>query len=466
MRVFWLGQDCPQDHIVADAAAEFTFQVFEGLAEMLTCLSDGEPDAVVVRCPVTGYAAVEVLELIQRTDDVLPVIFCDPKARTGDVIRLIKLGAHYCLPYGHSADDLTEVLRSAVEDRRTRQLVRLSRVLAGDRWKRFLIGESPAMRNVERIIRLAGPRRGTVLITGETGTGKEMAARALHAASNRSHAPMVAINCSAIPENLLETELFGHTKGAFTGAAGPRVGRFEQAHGGTLLLDEIGDMPLDLQCKLLRVLQEREIQRVGGSEIIKVDVRVIAASNLNLAERVKQGKFREDLYYRLNVVPLHMPPLRERSSDIPALVHHFIHKVCAAEDLPVKRIHREAMDRLCAYSWPGNVRELENAIEMAVVMCDTRDTLFPSDFDLPGSPPLPPPPAFPLLSDGMLPDYGVDLDNLVNHFEQNLVQQALQRANGNKTQAADMLGIPRTTLISKLRAYENARGKHPELIRD
>jgi DNA-binding NtrC family response regulator len=457
MRVFWLGQDAPQRYVTPDALSDLTFQQFARASEAISCLTDAEPDAVVVRYPLPDCAPAELLELIQNADDVVPVIVCDPDAALPDIVRMVKLGAYYCFNAECTPAQLTEVLRAAVEDRRTRQLIRLSHVLVSDRWKRYLIGESPAMKNVERIVRLAGPRRCTVLITGETGTGKEMAARALHMAGNRAQAAFVALNCSAIPENLLETELFGHAKGAFTGATAQRTGRFEQAHGGTLFLDEIGDMPFDLQSKLLRVLQEREFQRVGSSETIRVDVRVIAASNLNLAERVKENKFREDLYYRLNVVPLQMPPLRARASDIPALVYHFIEKICKAEDLPVKKIHRDTMDRLCGYDWPGNVRQLENAVEMAVIMSDIRDTLYVSDFNLPGGPALPSQPVFPMLGDGVLPDHGLDLESTMVHFERNIVQQALQRAGGNKTLAADMLRIPRTTLISKLRALESAR---------
>ena len=231
------------------------------------------------------------------------------------------------------------------------------------------------MQDVENTIRLVGARRCTVLITGETGTGKEMAARALHMAGPRAHLPMVAVNCSALPENLLEAELFGHVKGAFTGAVNHRVGRFEQAHKSTLFLDEIGDMPMELQAKLLRVLQEREIQRLGSSETVRVDVRVVAASNANLLDLVRQGRFREDLYYRLNVVPLQMPPLRQRRGDIPLLVRHFVKKVCDAEGLPVKNVAPEAMRVLEAAPWPGNVRQLENTVEMAVVLSGDRDLL-------------------------------------------------------------------------------------------
>jgi transcriptional regulator with GAF, ATPase, and Fis domain len=291
-----------------------------------------------------------------------------------------------------------------------------------------------------------------VLIGGETGTGKEMAARALHMASPRASQPMVAVNCSALPENLLETELFGHIKGAFTGAIQTRVGRFEQAHKGTLFLDEIGDMPLELQAKLLRVLQDREIQRLGSSENIKVDVRVIAATNMNLLERVRQGKFREDLYYRLNVVPLEMPPLRKRESDIALLVEHFVKKICQLEDIPVKKVTPEAIERLKGCSWPGNVRQLENAVEMAVAMTGDRETLFPGDFGLAPAGPVRVIPFAATAISFPAPET-TDFETAVSLFERTMLEQALQKTAGNKTAAAELLGLKRTTLIMKLRNF-------------
>ncbi len=236
----------------------------------------------------------------------------------------------------------------------------------------MLVGSSPALLRMVDVIRLVGSRRATILITGETGTGKEMVARAIHLSSPRANQPMVAVNCNALPENLLEAELFGHVKGAFTGAFQNRVGRFEQAHRGTLFLDEVGDLPLDMQTKLLRVLQEREFQRVGSSETIRVDVRVIAATNVNLLDRIRERKFREDLYYRLNVVPITCPPLRDRAEDIPLLVAHFLNKICQMEEIPEREISLDALEWLAAQPWPGNVRQLENAVEMAVAMSGCR----------------------------------------------------------------------------------------------
>jgi DNA-binding NtrC family response regulator len=322
----------------------------------------------------------------------------------------------------------------------------------GEDWQRLLIGESWEMRQVHRTIELAGPRRATVLITGESGTGKERAARALHLASPRRKAPWVAVNCTALPENLLEAELFGHTRGAFTGALQSRVGRFEQAHGGTIFLDEIGDLPLDLQGKLLRVLQEREFQRLGSSETVGIDVRVVAATNCDLIERTEEGRFREDLYYRLSVIPLAMPALRQRRADIPILAGHFTAKICATEGIALKSIAPEALEKLCAYAWPGNVRQLENAIEAAVALSGDRETLLASDFPLPAER------LAPISANGIpdiaLPDHGFDYDRTLACIERSILQQALRKTGGNKKAAADMLRLKRTTLSAKVRALD------------
>ncbi len=314
----------------------------------------------------------------------------------------------------------------------------------------LLIGESRAMQQVAQQIRLVAPRRATVLITGETGTGKELAARSIHASSGRSRFSLVAVNCSALPEALLEAELFGHVKGAFTGAVNHRVGRFEEANHGTIFLDEIGDLPFGLQAKLLRVLQEREFQRLGSSETIRADARVIVATNADLAELIKQGKFREDLYYRLNVVPIAMPPLREHSSDIPRLVQHFIENICREENLVVKEVSSETLGRLAAHDWPGNIRQLENAVEKAIVLSGDRLMLFPGDFPLPPRRhPIHLPGAHPVIA---VPDQGLDFERTVGSIELNILEQALRKTRGNKKLAAEMLGLKRTTLTAKLKS--------------
>ena len=321
-------------------------------------------------------------------------------------------------------------------------------------WERLMIGESSEIRQVIHIIRMVGPRRATVLITGETGAGKEVAARALHLAGPRARGPLVAVNCTALPENLLESELFGHVRGAFTGAVQSRVGRFEQAQGGTIFLDEIGDLPLELQAKLLRVLQEREFQRLGSSDTVQVDVRVVAATNCDLERRIAEGRFREDLFYRLNVVPIQMPPLRRRPGDIPLLARHFVERVCAAEGVPLKAFTAEAFSWLSSYGWPGNVRELENVIEMAVAMSGDRGVLEARDFPLAGRAGAwgaPPSPA--------VPDCGMNYEETVASIERGILRQALAKTGGNKKAAAEMLGLKRTTLSAKVRSLE-AAGLH------
>jgi DNA-binding NtrC family response regulator len=337
----------------------------------------------------------------------------------------------------------------------------LNETVETERWRESLIGISRPMQELADLIRLLGPRKTTVLITGETGTGKELVARALHNAGPRSPLPFVAVNCSALPENLLEAELFGHVKGAFTGAVMQRSGRFEQAHRGTLFLDEVAEIPLEVQAKLLRVLQEREFQRIGSSETIRVDVRVIAACNVDLEHRVHTGKFREDLYYRLNVVPLRTPALRDHLEDLPLLVRHFTEKIARLEGIPGKHTTRETLDRLMRYEWPGNVRQLENSVEMAMVLSGSREILYPADFRLPGES-LPGRSNLSVMPSIAVPDHGLDFERLVGQIERNILEQALRKTNGNKKQAADMLGLKRTTLAAKLKSLDGL--KIPEIL--
>ncbi len=428
-----------------------------GLEQMAVCPVPSMPeavarlererfDAVVLCLPLPGESAESALAAVRRTDRAIPVLLEDPTVAPAEAVRLARLGFHQVLGEGEQA-------RRHIEEAAALNgnCGAAAMPVAAERspWERLLVGESPDLRQVVHIIRLVGPRRATVLITGETGTGKELAARALHMAGPRAPAPFVAVNCSALPENLLEAELFGHVRGAFTGAVQSRAGRFEQAHGGTLFLDEVGDLPLELQAKLLRVLQEREFQRLGSSETIRVDVRVVAATNCDLAAQIGQGRFREDLYYRLNVVPLPMPPLRRRRGDVPALAEHFIAKICAAENLPRKTLSSAAVAHLRAYSWPGNVRQLENAVEMAVALSGERTALDAADFPLPAAPrahePAPQVPFVPV------PDTGLDFERTLTEIERNIVEQALRKTGGNKKAAAEMLRLKRTTLSAKVR---------------
>jgi len=432
--------------------ADLRMQTAQSPADMLSRLTSKAYSVAVVELSIPDLDPAEFLECVRQLVVPVMIIFLlDAHTAPSEAVRLVRMGAYHCAGAGTSVDELSQLLEQAAEEARCRKLAAAQH---DKQWRNLLVGESKSMQDLVRIIDLVAPRRCTVLITGETGTGKEMAARAIHMASGRGQAPMVALNCSAIPEHLLEAELFGHTKGAFTGAVNARVGRFEEANNGTLFLDEIGDMPLDLQAKLLRVLQERELQRLGSSETVKVNVRVIAASNLDLLERVKQGKFREDLYYRLNVVPIQMPSLRERAGDIRLLARHFVIKICRLEGMPVKEVFNETLEHLSWYSWPGNVRQLENMVEKAVVMSGDRQSLLPGDFPLPAE-------ATRVdigrsIQQFSVPDEGIDFVRAVTSFERNIVDQALQKTNGNKTLAADLLRLKRTTLISKLRVLELA----------
>ncbi|HMR73583.1 MAG TPA: sigma 54-interacting transcriptional regulator [Polyangiaceae bacterium] len=308
-----------------------------------------------------------------------------------------------------------------------------------------VIGCAESLVDVYRVVDRVADTTCTILITGESGTGKELVARAVHDASPRASKPFVAVNCGAIPEALLESELFGHARGAFTGAHANKIGRIAQAQGGTLFLDEIGELPLALQVKLLRVLQSKEFSPVGDTRTLDAEVRIVAATNINLDEAVRDGRFREDLYYRLNVIHVHVPPMRERQEDVPLLVHHFLKRANEKTGRQISQIGRSAAQLLADYSWPGNVRELENTIERAVLLCNT-DTIEPKDL--------------PSRVCGLgqerrvsprLPEVGLDLRTTVESFENHLIRQALERTSWNKKQAAELLGLNRTTLVEMLK---------------
>ncbi|HZR84468.1 MAG TPA: sigma 54-interacting transcriptional regulator [Candidatus Binatia bacterium] len=309
-----------------------------------------------------------------------------------------------------------------------------------------LIGQHPLIQRIHDLLRRVGPTDATVLILGESGTGKEVAARSLHAASQRRDRPFIPVNCGAIPADLLESEMFGHEKGAFTGAVGSRAGMFQLANGGSIFLDEISEMSPVLQVKLLRVLQDKEIRPVGSDRASRVDVRVVAATNKDLAAQVERGLFREDLFYRLEVIPIALPPLRERRSDIPLLVRHFLDRHNAKRSGMKVTITEEAMVHLWEYDWPGNVRELENLIERLVILSEdgvVRTENLPSNIRS-------------FISEKKIPrpvmtDEGLDLTNAVEEFENRLIEEALRRTKGNKQAAARLLGLKRTTLVAKLR---------------
>jgi DNA-binding NtrC family response regulator len=364
-----------------------------------------------------------------------------------DAVEAIKRGAWDFVSKPFQIDELLHALDGALEQRRLKSENAYLRAQLDERYRfEGLIGKSPAMKRLFQLLETVAGTNSTILITGETGTGKEVVARAIHHNSSRRTARFVALNCSAIPETLLEAEIFGHVRGAFTGAVGNRQGRLEQAHKGTLFLDEVGTMSSALQMKLLRVLQEREFERVGDSNTTKVDVRVIAATNSDLTRMVADGQFREDLYYRLNVIPVHIPPLRERRDDIPLLVQHFLDKF-SGDGRPAATVSQEAMRRLMSYTWPGNVRQLENAAERAVAFGGGRGLVDVADLppELAGAEP-------PLLSPTLtLPEDGVDLVAFVANIEHELIRRSLERTGGNKGQAAKLLNLKRTTLVEKLK---------------
>ena len=413
-------------------------------AEAIDRLANVNYDVAIVVPPVADFAMEDLLDRLLSLRRSVPIVICDRRAHMADAVRYMQLGAY---DVAGPDDDPVARIQAAADACRSRPAE------AAEPWREMLVGTSPAIRRTADVIRLVARRRSTVLISGETGTGKEVVARALHLASTRGQFPMVAVNVAGLPETLLEAELFGHVKGAFTGASQQRMGRCEQAHRSTLFLDEIGDLPLDVQTKLLRFLQEREFQRVGSSETIRVDVRMIVAANVNLLDLVRQGKFREDLYYRLNVIPIRVPPLRERPEDIPLLANHFIEKVCLQENIASRRLAPAALAKLCGFSWPGNVRQLENAMETAIALSGDRELLIPSDFTF-GSPALP---ASPVQSIAVS-ENGLNFEQTVGRIERQIIEEALRKARGNKTVAAEMLGLKRTTLSAKLRSLAAVAG--------
>jgi transcriptional regulator with PAS, ATPase and Fis domain len=412
------------------------------------------PDVIVARLPDQEAGTAEILAAIQRISlGAIPLIAWVLEASPSEAFRLSSLGADEFITDQSSIEERANALAKI----RRRGPKGGANAESGDQaepWSKSLVGRSCSMSVVKELVRLVSPRRATVLITGETGTGKEVVARAIHDASPRAGQAMVSINCNAIPGDLLEAELFGHVRGAYTGAFQSRPGRFEQANRGTLFLDEIGDMPFSLQAKLLRVLQEREFHRLGASEALRVDVRVIAATNANLAKLVEEGKFRQDLYYRLNVAPIHLPTLRERVEDITDLVPHFIEKICRSEQIPMKAIPGEIITWLTKFPWPGNIRQLENTIESAIALSGTRSTLRMADFTaLSGSPNHP--------RMFAMPTEGIDYNRIVGQFEKTLLSEALRLAGGSKKRAATLLQLKRTTFYAKLDALQVKLGDEP-----
>ncbi len=410
--------------------------------EGLALFARGFFDAVITDITMPGMSGMEVLAKIRERSDGLPVIVITAYGTIESAVEAMKQGAFDYITKPFNRDELRLTLDKALRMRRLEKENVELRAEITDRYRfESIIGSSEKIRDVLDMAGRVAASDASVLITGESGTGKELLAKGIHYNSPRTDGPFVAVNCAAIPENLIESELFGHVRGAFTGAVKDKEGKFELASSGTLFLDEIGDLRIDLQAKILRVLQERHVDRVGGKHPVSVDVRIIAATNKDIEQAVKEGVFREDLYYRLSVITLHMPPLRERKDDIPMLVQHFLKKF--NRDLDV-RIDPEALTLLTAYGWPGNVRELENSIERASVL-RRGEAITPAE--------LPDKLRKEKASIGNiilnLPDEGISLEDL----EKNLIIKALEKHKGNQTRAAEYLGITRPTLIYRMDKY-------------
>lgn len=441
--------------VIAERLIEHGFRVDQSGTgeEALERLNEFAFDILITDLRLPGVDGRHVVdEALARYPDIIAIVITG-FGTVREAVEITRLGAEGFISKPFQFEELLHELTTALERRRLRAENTYLRAQLHDRFRLDgLIGRTPVMARLFELLETVAATTSTVLITGETGTGKELAARAIHDASPRRAHRFVAISCSAIPETLLEAELFGHVRGAFTGAVASRQGKIEQAHRGTLFLDEIGTMSPALQAKLLRVLQEREFERVGDAQTIRVDVRVIAATNSDLARMVEQGTFREDLFYRLNVIPIQLPPLRERRGDIPLLAQHFLDRF-AAEAVPPRgrlTLSQEAQQCLMAFDWPGNVRQLENVIERACALSAGRAQIEAHDFadEIRRA-------RAPLSADDIeMPAEGIDLDPLVARFEHALIRRALEHTKGNKRRAADYLHIKRTTLIEKLKRLE------------
>jgi len=427
----------------------YSVEAASNVSQALTCYQGHPADVVLTDLSMPERDGLSLLaELIKVNPETL-VILITAYGTIGSAVQAMKQGAFDYLTKPVDREELLITIARAFEKL---HLVKENRQLHQQLQEKFkvenIVGHHPLMQEVLRLLQKVSASQATVLITGESGTGKELVARALHAHSPRAQHPFLALNCAAVPETLIESELFGHEKGAFTGAQARQVGLFEAVDQGTLFLDEIGDLSLPLQAKLLRVLQEKEIRRIGGREDIKVDVRVVAATNRKLATAIKQGTFREDLFYRLNVVSIHVPALRDRTTDIPELIEHFLKKYAASSGKVVKEVTAGALRALLEYHWPGNVRELESVIERAGLLCDggrvdvedlpaevrTRATLLDKmDFDLPAD--------------------GFSLEE----FERRLLETAMARSNGVIAKAAKMLGLTYKTMQYRLEKFQIGR---------
>lgn len=399
-------------------------------------------DLILMDIRMVKVSGLEALSVIKGMNPAIPVIIITAYSSVESAIEAMKKGAYEYLMKPLDFEEMHMKMEQAMEHCRLKEENRILKEIIGEHFDtRNIIGKSPSMIRLLETTSKAAASDATVLITGESGTGKEMIAGAIHFNSTRENHPFIKLNCAAISEGLLESELFGHEKGAFTGAVRRREGRFSQAHRGTLFLDEISEMSMAMQAKLLRVIQEKEFTRVGGEEVLTVDVRIITATNRDLLAEVQQGNFREDLYYRLNVINLKVPPLRERREDIPLLAEHFLKMFSAKNDKAIKGFTPQAMDRLIRYRWPGNVREMMNAVESAVVLSDS-EYISESDLSLLHA-------ELPSL-EAVAP---VSADLPLEEVEKTTILKTLEISGGNKSEAARKLGITRATLHKKLKKY-------------
>ncbi len=399
--------------------------------------------AVVTDLKMPGIGGLEVLHWVRSQDPGLPVVIITAHGTVDSAVEAIKLGAHDYITKPFDRDEMKLILEKAVRTEQKR-----SQDFSGPDGRFDIIGRTPRMEQVFELIEKVADSPTTILVTGESGTGKELVARALHENSSRAKKPFISVNCGAIPETLFESELFGHEKGAFTGAVGSRPGRFELADGGTLFLDEVGELPVDMQVKLLRVLQERTFERVGGVRTIEVDVRLVASTNRELDQEVEAGTFRRDLFYRLNVIPIQVPPLRDRPEDIPLLVSHFLERFNERLGRKIESVTPSALEWLAQWKWPGNIRELENLMERLVLLC-TGDQITIEDLPATG------PGAGTILSDLDREELGLK-EYVRAHtakLERSRIQEVLETESNNVTRAAKALGISRKSLQTKMKDY-------------
>ena len=410
----------------------------------LKIIEEDLPDLVLLDIQMPGIDGIETLKRLRDREPRIPVVMMSAHATIEKAVESMKLGAYDFITKPFASDRLLITVKNALTTSSLKQEIAELRSELKTRYTfANIVGQSGRMQEVFRAIEKIVDSNVTVLIQGESGTGKELIARAIHYSSKiKTKRPFVAVNCSALPDSLLESELFGHEKGAFTGAAGKRIGKFEVSNNGSIFLDEIGLMSQMTQAKLLRVLQEREFERVGGNELVKVNVRVISATNVDLEEAVKKGDFREDLFYRISVFPIRLPALRERRDDIPLLSAHFLEKYCQRENKEIDGIAPDALELLMSYNWPGNVRELENCIERATLLCSTKE-LTPKD--LPNS--------VRALAEKKIYEKDSTLSSWIEKLEEDALKQALLECEGNISKTAKKLGIGRATIYRKAKKY-------------